>query len=92
MPIRHFSGSCENLEWPSHRIMCTVQGERQEMCQRDPSDLLKEIADEWNQSDPDGLGRYHSLKAGTVDENEDWVVEARELGETTRSKRVTLFR
>jgi hypothetical protein len=46
-----------------------------------PKDLLKEIADEWNQSDPDGLGRYHSLKAGTVDENEDWVVEARVLGE-----------
>lgn len=47
-----------------------------------PSDLLKEIADEWNQSDPDGLGRYHLLKAGTVDENEGWVMEARELGES----------
>lgn len=45
------------------------------------SDLLKKLADEWNRSDPDGLVRYHSLKAGTVDENERWVVEARELGE-----------
>ena len=46
-----------------------------------PSDLLKKIADEWNRGDPVGLGRYYSLKAGTVDENEDWVVEARDLGE-----------
>ena len=45
------------------------------------SDLLKKLADEWNRSDPDGLVRYHSLKAGTVDEDERWVVEARELGE-----------
>ena len=45
------------------------------------SDLVKKIADEWNRSDPDGLGRYHSLKAGTVDDSEHWVVEARALGE-----------
>ena len=47
-----------------------------------PSDLLKEIADEWHQRDPDGVERYNLLKAGTVDENEDWVMEARELGES----------
>jgi len=46
-----------------------------------PNDVFKEIADEWNQNDPDGLERYHSLKAGNVDENDEWVVEARELGE-----------
>lgn len=46
------------------------------------SDLLREVADDWNQSDPDGVGRYHLLKAGTVDENEDWVMEARKLGES----------
>jgi hypothetical protein len=46
-----------------------------------PNDILKKVADEWNRSDPDGLGRYHSLKAGIVDDDDDWVVEARKLGE-----------
>jgi len=51
------------------------------MCQRDHHDLFKKIADDWKRSDPKALDGYHWLKAGTVDENENWVGEAWKLGE-----------